>query len=77
MKRVKRGVPDWIAVHVRAVMDRSGMSIYRLSAETGVGYSELSRWLSGARSMRVAYLAKVLNVLGIDLTQRRRERGNK
>ena len=56
---------------LRAAIEQSGMSLYRLSLVSGVSDSVLSYFVRGKRSMTLATADRLAQALGLELRQRR------
>jgi hypothetical protein len=57
----------------RAVID-SGMTRYRISQESGIAESILSRFLSGERRLRSDSIDRLMACLGLEIRPRRGKR---
>jgi transcriptional regulator with XRE-family HTH domain len=57
---------------VRDTIASSGLTRYEISKRSGVPESALSRFMSGERSMTLATLDKLLDVIGIELRKKSR-----
>jgi len=58
---------------VQSAMEAEGMSAYKISMETGLSQGLLSRFLRGQSPLSLRALTLVLDVLGYELTIRKRE----
>ena len=58
---------------VQSAMEAKGMSAYKISMETGLSQGLLSRFLRGQSPLSLRALTLVLDVLGYELTIRKRE----
>ena len=58
---------------VRSAMEAENISAYRISTETGLSQGLLSRFLRGQSPLSLRALTLVLDVLGYELTIRKRE----
>lgn len=65
--RKPRGGFDPIADQVGGVMRQVGMSRKRLAERTGLHREQISTWLGGKRPLRVDYLVKILDELGLEI----------
>ena len=59
---------------LRAAIERSGLTHYRLAKDADVTPDVISRFVSGERDLRLATAAKLSRVLGLDLRPRARTR---
>jgi transcriptional regulator with XRE-family HTH domain len=57
-----------LADQLRQAIQESGMTLYRLSQESGVTRQQLSRFMRGERDLGLTIADKVCSVLGLDLT---------
>jgi transcriptional regulator with XRE-family HTH domain len=58
-----------IVDQLREAIEQSGLTAYRLSKETGVLESTLSRFLSGERDIRLETAAAIAEHLGLQLVK--------
>jgi len=58
---------------VQSAMEAEGMSAYKISMKTGLSQGLLSRFLRGQSPLSLRALTLVLDVLGYELTIRKRE----
>jgi transcriptional regulator with XRE-family HTH domain len=61
-----------LAEQIKAVMEKQGVTAYRISKETGVDQASLSRFFSGDGMMLVERLNKILDYLGYELSIRKK-----
>jgi hypothetical protein len=59
---------DWLAVAVKAELERRELSISELAAATRLNRVQLSYWLSGQRYLRSDAVGVVLQHLGFKVT---------
>jgi plasmid maintenance system antidote protein VapI len=59
--------PD-LAEQLREAIRASGLTMYRLSQESGVHRSQLSRFMVGQRDLSLAMADKLCRVLGLSFT---------
>ncbi len=55
---------------MRAAMQKNKMTAVRLSDESGVGYLTVRRFLNGTNDTTTDRLIKMLDVLGLHITQK-------
>jgi len=77
MRVMRETPPKPISRQLRDAIRASGYSQYRLSEETGVGKSVLSRFMAGKYNLSLANADRLAAFLGLRLTQdkRRRKKG--
>ena len=68
-KRKAKKVSD----QIRAAIESSGVSIYRIAAETGIDKSALSRFMSGERGLSTTALDSLGEFLGLEIVVRKRK----
>jgi hypothetical protein len=57
----------------RAILD-SGLTRYRISQETGIAESVLSRFVHGERGLNSDSIDRLMDCLGLEIRPRRRKR---
>lgn len=55
---------------LRAAIEASELSQYRIAQESGIARSSLSQFMTGKRSMSLANIDAILEVLDLELTPR-------
>lgn len=77
MRVMPKTPPNPISKQLRDAIRASGYSRYRLSQETGVGQSVLSRFMAGKYNLSLANIDRLAEFLGLRLLQdkRRRKKG--
>ena len=60
---------------MKRAIDESGMSRYRISKESGVAASQLSRLVNGERGLSIEAMERVAEVLGFEIVLRRKRSG--
>ncbi len=58
---------------IRAAFKRSGLTIYRLAKKSGVSQPVVSRFVNGRRGITLATASKLVNVLDLELVQKKRK----
>ena len=58
---------------LRQAMERSGLTRYQISQETGIAESVLSRFASGERTLSGQNIDKLADYLGLELKPKRRK----
>jgi transcriptional regulator with XRE-family HTH domain len=61
-----------ISEQIKAVMDKEGVTAYRVSKDTGIDQASLSRFFSGGGMLLMESLIALLDYLGYDLTIRKK-----
>jgi transcriptional regulator with XRE-family HTH domain len=56
---------------LRAAIVKSEMSRYRISQLSGIGQAQLSLFVNGKRTLTLTSAAKVAEVLGLDLSNKK------
>jgi plasmid maintenance system antidote protein VapI len=69
-KPSKRRDDGSFAAILRAAVTDSGASLYRLSADTGIGQDQLSRFVRSDRSLSLKTAAKLAESLGYTLVKK-------
>jgi len=59
---------------IRAAIDSCGVTRYRISKETGIAESALSRFMAGERGLSMKALDVLADYLGLDVVMRRKRR---
>jgi transcriptional regulator with XRE-family HTH domain len=54
-----------LADQLRQAIDKSGITMYKLSQDSGVDRSQLSRFMRGERDMSLVVSDKICQVLGL------------
>jgi transcriptional regulator with XRE-family HTH domain len=62
-----------INAQLREAIEKSDMSRYRISAESGVSQAVLSRFVNGQADLTLAKAEKICEALGIDLSLKKRK----
>ncbi len=62
---------------LRSALEASGVSRYRLSAESGVSQSHLSRFVSGESGCSVENAERIADALGLEIVLRPKRRTRK
>lgn len=65
----KRPARPSISDQLRQAMSESGLSAYRLAAESGVNVAAVLRFMSGERSLRLESVDRLAAVLGLELAK--------
>jgi plasmid maintenance system antidote protein VapI len=68
-KPAKRRDDGPFAAILRDAVTNSGASLYRLSADTGIGQDQLSRFIRADRSLSLKTAATLAQALGFKLTK--------
>ena len=68
------GKPDALTDQLRQYVERSGKSLYRISQETGIGQSGLSRFMRAERGLSLESIDTLAEYLGLELVKRRGKR---
>ena len=68
-KPAKRRDDGPFAAILRDAVTSSGSSLYRLSADTGIGQDQLSRFVRADRSLSLKTAATLAQALGFKLTK--------
>ena len=67
----KRPKVELVSQAVRRAVVGSGLSLYRLSVDSGVSYAALHRFMAGERSLSLDGIDKLAAHLGLELRKRR------
>ena len=59
---------------IRQVIERSGLTRYRIAQETGIEESTLSRFMSGEHGLSTATLDKLAELLDLEVVVRKKKR---
>lgn len=70
--RADRGAFDAIGEVVRRELAHRGLNQRELAERSGVDYYAVRAWLGGGRGLRSDRVAQILDVLGLEVTRRRR-----
>lgn len=57
---------------IRSAIDSCGITRYRISKETGISESALSRFMTGERGLSMTALDALADYLGLDVVMRRK-----
>ncbi len=63
-----------ISEQIRAAIDQAGVTRYRISKDTGISESMLSKFMSGDRGLSMEYLDLLGEYLGLEIVTRRKKR---
>ena len=66
-----------ILEEVRESIERSGQTRYRISKETGISQSQLSRLMTGEQGISIEALQRLLDYLGLEIVIRSKRRSTK
>ena len=69
--------PKRISDQLRAAIDASGLSRYRICKELGIDQATMSRFMSGERGLTLKVIDRLCEFLGLTLTQRRQVKRRK
>jgi len=69
--------PKRISDQLRAAIDASGLSRYRICKELGIDQATMSRFMSGERGLTLKVIDRLGEFLGLTLTQRRQVKRRK
>lgn len=58
-----------VTKNIFSLMDKKGVTAYRLSKETGISESVISRWKSGEQSPSISSLVKVAHFFNCGLSE--------
>lgn len=64
-----------IRAQLRQAIRDSGLSLYELGRRTGIDSGRLSRFMREERDLTLAAAAKILDLLGLQMSQARRKAG--
>lgn len=70
-RRKSRGGFDPIADQIDGILKSRGISKNALAEATGVRREQISTWINGQRPLRVDYLVKILDELGLEIVERK------
>ena len=70
-RRIKKPT---LSEQLRAAIESSGLTRYRISQETGIDQAALSRFMSGEMGLSTNTLDKMADVLGLELVVKKRNR---
>jgi plasmid maintenance system antidote protein VapI len=59
---------------IRAAIEKSGLSVYRLAKDSGVSQPVLSRFVNRQRGITLATASKLVETLGLELVSRKRSK---
>jgi transcriptional regulator with XRE-family HTH domain len=62
------------AGEIKKMMEREGVTAYRLSKDTGIDKAALSRFFSGERGMSAENIEKILACLGYEMVPRKKKK---
>ena len=60
-----------LAKQLKTYIEKSEMSTYRLSLESGVGTSVIARFLNNDSDIQLSNAGKIANVLGLELAAKK------
>jgi len=69
--------PKRISDQLRAAIDASGLSRYRICKELGIDQATMSRFMSGERGLTLKVIDRLGEFLGLTLTQWRQVKRRK
>jgi transcriptional regulator with XRE-family HTH domain len=69
-KSKKSGVQLLFSEQLRAAIEASELTQYRIAKESGIARSSLSQFMTGKRSMSLANIDAIIEVLDLKLTPR-------
>jgi transcriptional regulator with XRE-family HTH domain len=75
MARISNNPPQDLPAQLRAAIDGDGRSARELAAAAGVDASQINRFLTGERDLRLATAGAICDVLGLRLAGEQRGRG--
>jgi transcriptional regulator with XRE-family HTH domain len=58
---------------IRAAVDASGFSRYRIAKEIGIGEATMSRFMTGKGGLSMASLDKLAELIGLEVVARSRD----
>jgi transcriptional regulator with XRE-family HTH domain len=70
-KSKKSGVQLLFSEQLRAAIEASELTQYRIAKESGIARSSLSQFMTGKRSMSLANIDAIIEVLDLKLTPRK------
>ena len=70
MKKKQTNLEDTL----RAAIERSGLSVYRIAKDAGVSQPALCLFVNGKRGLTLATASKVMDVLGLEIVETKRRR---
>lgn len=63
----KRKVRIPVSESLRKAIQESGLSLYRVAKDAGIGYASLHRFMSGERSVSLDVFDRICESLGLEL----------
>ena len=57
---------------IKAAIEQSGLSVYRLAKNSGVPQAVLCRFVNGKRGITLATASKLVETLGFELVQKKK-----
>ncbi len=67
----KKGKQLRFSEQLKAAIEASELTQYRIAKESGIARSSLSQFMTGKRSMSLANIDSILEVLDLELTPRK------
>ena len=62
-----------VSQQIREAIETSELSRYRISKETGIAQSALSEFVHGNRSLSLANVDKICELINLELTQKKQQ----
>jgi plasmid maintenance system antidote protein VapI len=63
----------YLEKQIRAAIDKSGLSVYRLAKDSGVSQPVLCRFVNGKRGITLATASKLAEALGLKLVSKKKK----
>lgn len=73
----KKGKQLRFSEQLKAAIEASELTQYRIAKESGIARSSLSQFMTGKRSMSLANIDAILEVLDLELTPRQKQPPNR